>query len=104
MKYNVTQLKGKNEPVNLTHSIFGKCYLELEPGNYHVEEANSESYEQFDLLQFSRTHNIYCKIVNLVSDLESNTSYVELEDKFWLLYFDGSKTQEGSGAGCVLIN
>ena len=69
-----------------------------------IELSHTESDTQSELFQFSQTHNIDCNIVNLVSYLESNTSYVELEDKFWLLYFDGSKTQEGSGAGCVLIN
>ena len=41
---------------------------------------------------------------NLVYNLESSASSLELEDKFWLLYFDGSKNQEGSGAGCILID
>ena len=31
----------------------------------------------------------------------SNSVGVEI---FWILYFDGSKTMEGSGAGCVLID
>jgi hypothetical protein len=37
---------------------------------------------------------------------ESNRK--EEDDTFfpqvWTLYFDGSKSQEGSGAGCILIN
>ena len=104
MKNNVTQLEGKNEPVNFSHLVLGNYFIELEPRNYQAEEAHSESDTQFELLQFSRTGNIDCNIVNLVSNLESNTSHVELEDKFWLLYFDGSKTQEGSRASCFLIN
>ena len=69
-----------------------------------LSDYNSESYIQSELLQFSRTDNIDCNIVNLVYNLESRTNTIELEDIFWLLYFDGSKTQEGLGAGCVLIN
>ena len=38
MKHYVTQLEGKNEPVN---SVLGNYFIELEPGNYQVEEANS---------------------------------------------------------------
>ena len=34
MKHNVTQLEGKNEPVN---SVLGNYFIELEPGNYQVE-------------------------------------------------------------------
>ena len=42
MKYNVTQLEGKNEPVNFSHLVLGNFFLELKPGNYQVKEANSE--------------------------------------------------------------
>ena len=69
-----------------------------------MEEASSESDEQSDLLQFSLTDNIDFNIVNLVSVSENRISALEVENQFWLLYFDGSKTQEGSGAGCVLID
>ena len=48
--------------------------------------------------------DIDCNIVSLVFVLENRTSALEVENQFWLLYFDGSKTQEGSRAGCVLIN
>ena len=51
-----------------------------------------------------QTDNIDYNIVNLVFVLENRTSALEVENQFWLLYFDGSKTQEGSGAGCVLID
>ena len=75
MKYNVTQLQGKNEPVNFAHSILGNCFLELEPANCQAKEANSESNEQSDLLQFLWNDNyIDCNIVNLVSVLENRTS------------------------------
>ena len=104
MKCNVMQLEGKTELVNFSHSVLGNYFIDLEPGNYQAEEANSESDTQFDLLQFSWTDNIDCNIVNLVYNLESKTSFVELEDKFWLLYFDSSKTQEGSGYSCILID
>ena len=40
MKYNVTQLEEKNEPVD---SVLGNYFIELEPGNYQVEEANNIS-------------------------------------------------------------
>ena len=104
MKHNVTQLEGKNELVNFSHSVLGNYFIELEPGNYQAEEVSHESDTQSKFLHFSWTANIDCNIVNLVSNLESNTSYVGLEDRFWLLYFDGSKTQEGSGAWCVVID
>ena len=57
-----------------------------------------------DLIQFSWTDNIYCNIVNLVFVLENRASALEVENQFWLLYFDGLKTQEGSGVSCVLVD
>ena len=47
MKYNVTQLEGKNEPVN---SVLGNYFIELEPGNYQAEEASGTPDTQLDLL------------------------------------------------------
>ena len=34
MKYNVTQLEGKDEPVNSSYLVLENYYLELEPRNY----------------------------------------------------------------------
>ena len=104
MKHKVTLLEGKNKPIKFTSSVLDNYFLELEPGNYQDEEASRELDTQSELLHFSWTDNIDCNIVNSVSDLERNTNSVDLEDIFWLLYFDGSKTQEGSGAGCVMID
>ena len=97
MKYNVTQLEGKNEPAN---SVLGNYFIELEPGNYQAEEANSISNIHPDLLQFSQADKIDCNIVDLVSDSSISVGV----ESFWILYFDGSKTLEGSGVGYVLID
>ena len=61
MKYNVTQLEGKNEPVN---SVLGNYFIELEPRNYQAEESSSTPDTQPDLLRFSRVDEINCKIVD----------------------------------------
>ena len=100
MKHKVTRLEGKNEPMN---SILGNYFLELEPGNQQAEESNDTSYTQPDLLQFSRDDKIDCNIVDLVSDVVSSSNSVGVES-FWILYFDGSKTLEGSRTSCVLID
>ena len=49
MKHNVTQLEGKNEPVNY---VLGNYFIELELGNYQAKEAIITSDTQLDLLQF----------------------------------------------------
>ena len=92
MKHNVTQLEGKNEPINFISSFLCNYLLELEPRNYQAEEVSHESYTQSELLHFSCTDDIDSNIVSLVSNIESNINKVDLEDRFWFFYFDGSKT------------
>ena len=92
-------MEGKDKPVN---SVLGNYFLELELGNYQAEEANSIPDIQPNLLLFSQADEIDCNIVDLVSDVVYNPNSVEV-DSFWTLYFDGSKTLEGSGASYVLI-
>ena len=48
MKYNVTRLEEKNEPVD---SVLGNYFIELEPGNYQAEEASNTSDTQPDLIR-----------------------------------------------------
>ena len=43
MKYNITQLEGKNEPMNFSSSVLGNHFLELEPGNYEAKQVGQES-------------------------------------------------------------
>ena len=100
MKHNVTQLEGKNEPVNF---VLGNYFIELEPGNYQAEEASDTSDTQPNLLQFSQADEIDCKIVELALDVYFDSCTIKL-DSFWTLFFYGSKKLEGSGADCVLID
>ena len=97
MKYNVTQLDEKNEPVDF---VLGNYFIELEPGNYQEEEASNTSDTQPNLLRFSQADEIDCNIVNLAVGVDSHS----VVSDFWTLFFDGSKTLEGSGAGCILID
>ena len=102
--HNVTQLEGKNEPVNFSHPVLGNYFIEIEPGNYQAEEAYNGSDTQPNILPFSWADKVDCNIVSLVSYVESRNSLVDLSDKFWVLYSDSSKTQEGSGASCILMD
>ena len=104
MKQNVTQLEGKNEPSNFSCSILGNYFLDLEPRNYQAEEVSQELDIQFNILRFSWADDMECNIVNLGTNEGNDTNQVVLKDRFWILYFDGSKTQEGSGACCVLVD
>ena len=73
MKHNVTQFEGKNEPVD---SVLGNYFIELEPGNYQVEEASDTSAAQPDLLRFSQADEIDCKIVDLAVEVDVNSCTV----------------------------
>ena len=89
MRHNVTQLEGKNEPINFSHPLLGNYFIDLEMGNYQAEESDNRSDTQPDLLHFSWADKVDCNIVSLVLDVESSNSLVDLENKFWVLYFDG---------------
>ena len=64
-----------------------------------MEDVSDTLDGQPDLLRFSQDDEIDCKIVDLAVKVDVN-SYTVVSD-FWTLFFDGSKTLEGSGAGCV---
>ena len=76
MKYNITQLEGKNEPVNFSYSVLGNHFLELEPGNYQAKQFSRESDRQSNLLQFSQADDIDCNIVDLVIDVGAATNSI----------------------------
>ena len=65
--------------------MLGNYFIELEPGNYQVEEANGTPDTQPDLLRFSRADEFDCKIVDLVSDVVFSST-IEV-DSFWTLFF-----------------
>ena len=97
-------MEEKNEPINFSSLVLGNYFLVLKLGNYQAKEVSCESDLDSNILQFSRIDDIDCNIVNLVTNIGDDTNQVVLEYRFWILDFDGSKTQEGLGAGCVLID
>ena len=88
MKHNVTQLEGKHEPVNFLSSVLGNHFLELELRNYQAKSVSHESDTQSDLLQFSWDEDIDCNIVDLVTKVGDVANQVDLDDMFWILFFD----------------
>ena len=67
-----------------------------------MEESSDTSDAQPDLLWFSQTDEIYCKIVYLAVEVDVNSRTVVSD--LWTVFFYGSKTLEWLGAGCVLID
>eukprot|EP00253_Pinus_taeda_P008539 PITA_08539 len=95
-KYIVTELEGENETVAYNSSIIGNYSVDSFVGNFN---AHTSPYLENSVLSqienFSQTDSSKC--VNFL-DKPVNTSL------FWKSYFDGSKSKEGAGAGCVLIS
>ena len=83
--------------------VLGNYVIELESGKYQAEEIIGTPDTQPDLLRFSWADEFDYKIVELVSDVVTNSSTIEV-DSFWTVFFYESKTSEGSGAGYVLID
>ena len=81
MRYNATRLEGKSETVNFSSSVFGNHFLELELENHQSKQVSHESDTQSNLLQFSQVDDVDCNIV-------------DLEDMFWILYFDVECTND----------
>jgi hypothetical protein len=80
-----------------SQSTLGNYCLDSFFGNFIVEwSLFADSCQQSELLHTTQVGVINC--TNLVSDnvnLDVNTN-------LWFLYFDGSKSSEGVGVGCIL--
>ena len=95
-KYIVTELEGENEPITYNNNIIGNYYVDSFLGNFN---AHTFPYlEHFVLSQVENFSQIdSSKCVNFVDSLVNNSL-------FWKLFFDGSKSNDGGGAGCVLVS
>lgn len=102
MKHNVTPLNRQNEPMAFAELIFGNCFLETQLGCYLAQPSLVQPDTQLDLLPSPTGENDHCR----VSSNNNSTSVVPSPCTYDMctLYFDGSKMQEGSGDGCVLID
>lgn len=74
-----------------SESFFGK--FTAQPSPFLVNNFTSQ-IENFSQTDRSRCVNIAEEIVNKIVD----------NPLFWSLYFDGSKSSEGVGAGCILVS
>ena len=95
-KYIVTDLEGENEAIAYNSNIIGNYSVDSFLGNFNAHiSPYLENSVVSQVENFSQTDDSKC--VSFLDNLV-NTSL------FWKLYFDGSKSNEGAGAGCVLIS
>lgn len=99
MKCTVTNLAEENELVVFTNNILGNYssksllgtfYTQYYP--FHVESVTSQ------IENFSQTNSYRC--VNIVELLVDNL----VDNFFRSLYFEGSRSNDGVGVGCILVN
>jgi hypothetical protein len=98
MKHVVTDLNDSNDPILLSHSTQENYYFDSFFGNYVVDCSTfADSCDQYKILHttqvvISNCINSYVSCTNLGSNsLNSNVNKY-----LWLLFFDGSKSSEGT--------
>jgi len=98
MKHSVTHFDEETEPVVFSNNILGNYSFESFFGNFlaqtypFVVDSISSQIKNYSQTDSSKCINIVDNIVN---------KYYIL---FWILSFDGSKSSDGAGAGCMLVS
>jgi hypothetical protein len=117
LKHIVTDLEAFNKPSSTYFPVLGNYYCDSDFVNFSPLSSDvplTKNYEmdfQVNIL-VAAEEILFCQepmleTTNKVCGEKEVTRHEEA-DKFcsqiWTLYFDGSKSQEGLGGGCVLID
>jgi hypothetical protein len=117
LKQIVTDLETINEPSLADFPMLGNYSCDFYFGNFSPLSSdvplaqNSEIIFQEEL-SIAAEEALLCQepaleITELTGGKEESNRKREADTclpQVWTLYFDGSKPQEGSGTGCILIN
>ena len=101
MKHMVTEINAPNEPILFSDSILGNYGYDSNLGIFPtLKSAITNSVNKSEILhcEFQEAASNLVNNVNTVNDVNS------LVDKPWHLYFDGSRSNEGAGVGCMLLD
>ena len=96
MKHTIIDLEGINEPVSFNNDIIGNYSEESFLGNFNAQpspffdNAIISQIENFSQIDTSKCKKFVNKPV--------------VNSLFWIIYFDGSKLEDGVGVGCILIS
>jgi ribonuclease HI len=114
LKHTVTDLETPNEPASTDFPIPGNYSCDSHFGNFFPllsDVSLTQSSEMIFQEEFPMPREDSLFFQDLVLGLpkekieERNTCWNgNHHSQIWTLYFDGSKSQEGSGAGCILID
>lgn len=99
----VTPFNGYVEPRDFAKLFFGNYFLETQLGCYLAYPSPISPDTHLDLLPCP---NVDIELYTISSSSVSSTNVVRNPRTYdmWTMYFDGSKTQECSRDGCVLID
>ena len=100
MKHMVIEINSPNEPVLFSDSILGNYGYDYDLGSFPaLKYAFTNSINKSGILHcvFQEVSPSLVNNVNTVNDVNS------LVDKPWHLSFDGSRSNEGVGVGCMLL-
>jgi hypothetical protein len=117
LKHTVIDLEALNEPSSTYLPVLGNysCdfnFRNLSPLSSNVPlTQNSEMDFQVNILVVVEETLFFqeplLETPDKISREEEISRNGEVDDsrsQVWMMYFDGSKSQEGSGAGCILID
>jgi ribonuclease HI len=93
LKHTVTDLNDPNEPFTASTNSLEMQGMNTFFGNFMTETSPITDPEQQSELMTCTQSSALPNVPNTVD-----------EAQIWSLYFDGSKSKEGAGAGCVLID
>jgi hypothetical protein len=117
LKHMVTDLETLNEPSSTDFPVLGNYSCDSYFKNFSPLSSDvplTQNYEMVfqEKLSIPTEETLFCqepvleiteqKIREQESDKREETD--NLRSQIWTIYFDGSKSQEGSGAGCILID
>jgi hypothetical protein len=94
MKHTVTELEGKNEPINFAHSVLGNYFLETDHGCYEAQPSEMKIDTQSELLPCNQTDDNACIVLKELGYCIINPP---VYTNIWTMFFDGSKSQYGVG-------
>jgi hypothetical protein len=116
LKHTVTDLEAFNEPSSTDFPMLGNYSYDSDFRNFSPLSSdvpltqNSEMNFQVNLLEGRRNHLLSRTSVGnnrqgiRDEEITRHEEVAKFLSQVWTLYFDGSKSQEGSRAGCILID
>jgi hypothetical protein len=63
MKHMVTELEGKNKPINFAHTLLGNYFLETDHGCYEAQPSETQIDTFYEFLLCNQTNDNTCIVL-----------------------------------------